>query len=99
MSLTSSSVHVATMSEYLEAEVEEINEVRYKRMRTLKKKGYVRITTNFGDLNVEIHCDMVPMTSENFIGLCNKEYYDGVKFHSRYIKNFMVRSRSVMIEI
>ena len=25
----------------------------------MKKKGYVRLTTNLGDLNLELHCDMV----------------------------------------
>ena len=31
----------------------------------------------------------VPKTSENFLGLCEKGYYDGTKFH-RLIPGFMV---------
>lgn len=29
------------------------------RYRFVKKKGYVRLHTNRGDLNLELHCDMV----------------------------------------
>ncbi len=28
--------------------------------RKPSKKGYVRIHTNLGDVNVELHCDIVP---------------------------------------
>ena len=51
--------------------------------------GYVRLITNFGSLNLELHCDLVPKTCENFIKLCQKGYYNGSKFH-RSIRNFMV---------
>ena len=54
------------------------------------KKGYVRLHTNFGDLNIELHCDRAPRTCENFITLAEKGYYDDVKFH-RSIKNFMLQ--------
>jgi len=63
------------------------DEVRYS---YVKKKGYVSLTTNMGKLNLELHCDIVPKTCENFIGLCKKDYYKGTKFH-RLIKNFMVQ--------
>lgn len=29
------------------------------RYQYVKKKGYVRLHTNKGDLNLELHCDMV----------------------------------------
>jgi peptidyl-prolyl cis-trans isomerase-like protein 2 len=54
------------------------------------KKGYIRLHTNFGDLNIELHCDKAPRTCENFITLAEKGYYDGVKFH-RSIKHFMLQ--------
>jgi peptidyl-prolyl cis-trans isomerase-like protein 2 len=60
--------------------------LRYERV---KKKGYVRINTNKGALNVELHCDMVPKTCENFLKLCAQGYYDGTIFH-RSIRNFIV---------
>ncbi|XP_034192700.1 RING-type E3 ubiquitin-protein ligase PPIL2 [Osmia lignaria lignaria] len=61
--------------------------VRYERV---KKKGYVRFLTNFGALNLELHCDLVSKTCENFIKLCQRGYYNGTKFH-RSIRNFMIQ--------
>ncbi|KAK4018138.1 hypothetical protein OUZ56_000208 [Daphnia magna] len=63
------------------------NIVRYQR---IKKKGYVRLVTNLGPVNLELHCDMVPKTCENFINLCKKGYYNNTKFH-RSIKHFMIQ--------
>uniref|UniRef100_A0A671U9D2 RING-type E3 ubiquitin-protein ligase PPIL2 n=1 Tax=Sparus aurata TaxID=8175 RepID=A0A671U9D2_SPAAU len=60
------------------------------RYQYVKKKGYVRLHTNKGDLNVELHCDKVPKAGENFIRLCKKGYYDGTVFH-RSIRNFMIQ--------
>ena len=51
--------------------------------------GYVRMVTNLGPLNLELHCDMVPKACENFIKLCQKGYYNRTVFH-RSIRNFMV---------
>ena len=34
--------------------------------------------------------DTVPMTCENFITLCERDYYRGLPFH-RIIKNFMLQ--------
>ncbi|KAK0085615.1 hypothetical protein PV326_005842 [Microctonus aethiopoides] len=61
--------------------------VRYERV---KKKGYVRLLTNFGALNIELYCDVIPKTCENFIKHCQNRYYDGTKFH-RSIRNFMIQ--------
>uniref|UniRef100_H2ZH27 RING-type E3 ubiquitin-protein ligase PPIL2 n=1 Tax=Ciona savignyi TaxID=51511 RepID=H2ZH27_CIOSA len=65
----------------------EEDEVRYE---YVKKKGFVRLTTNFGDINLELHCDIAPKTCENFVKLCKKGYYDGTVFH-RLIRHFMVQ--------
>jgi peptidyl-prolyl cis-trans isomerase-like protein 2 len=59
-------------------------------VRNPKKKGYARVKTNLGDLNLELHCDVAPRTCENFIALARAGYYDGVGFH-RSVKNFMVQ--------
>ncbi|KAI4460673.1 peptidyl-prolyl cis-trans isomerase-related [Holotrichia oblita] len=61
--------------------------VRYERV---KKKGYVRLITNFGPLNLELYCDVVPKTCENFIKHAANGYYNGTKFH-RSIRNFMIQ--------
>ncbi|XP_074148189.1 RING-type E3 ubiquitin-protein ligase PPIL2 [Sminthopsis crassicaudata] len=60
------------------------------RYRFVKKKGYIRLHTNKGDLNLELHCDLTPKTCENFIKLCKKNYYDGTIFH-RSIRNFVIQ--------
>lgn len=61
--------------------------VRYERV---KKKGYVRLNTNLGPLNLELFCDQVPKTCENFLKHCVNGYYNGTKFH-RSIRNFMIQ--------
>lgn len=61
--------------------------VRYERV---KKKGYLRLNTNLGSLNLELFCDKVPKTCENFMKHCISGYYTGTRFH-RSIKNFMIQ--------
>eukprot|EP00775_Hariotina_reticulata_P001460 gene1460-1802_t len=58
--------------------------------RNPTKKGYLRLHTNLGDMNIELHCDLAPRTCENFIYLCEMGYYNDVIFH-RSIKNFMIQ--------
>ncbi|CAH0554430.1 unnamed protein product [Brassicogethes aeneus] len=70
-----------------EAAIVHEDEVRYERV---KKKGYVRVLTNFGPLNLELLCDVVPKTCENFMKHCLSGYYNGTKFH-RSIRNFMIQ--------
>ena len=48
------------------------------------------IKTNKGTIRFELLEDQAPRTTENFILLANKKYYDGVIFH-RVIKNFMIQ--------
>lgn len=48
------------------------------------------ISTNFGDIKVELYNDAAPRTVENFTTLARKGYYDGVIFH-RVIKEFMIQ--------
>eukprot|EP00887_Chlorella_sp_A99_P008218 scaffold12.g8218.t1 len=56
-----------------------------------QKKGYVRLHTSLGDLNIELHCDLAPKTCENFMALAEGGYYDGTVFH-RSIRNFMIQA-------
>ncbi|KAG8384273.1 hypothetical protein BUALT_Bualt04G0101300 [Buddleja alternifolia] len=79
-SFTSTSYDPVTTNEYEYVKVE----------KNPKKKGYVRLQTTHGDLNIELHCDITPRTCENFITLCERGYYDGVAFH-RSIRNFMIQ--------
>lgn len=58
--------------------------------RRVKIKGYARIETNMGNLNVELHTDTAPKAVWNFTRLAQKGYYDGVAFH-RNIPGFMIQ--------
>eukprot|EP00891_Asterochloris_glomerata_P001498 jgi/Astpho2/1498/fgenesh1_pm.00026_%23_13_t len=79
-SFTSTAVNVVTKNTRQRVRVE----------RNPSKKGYLRLHTNLGDLNLELHCDIAPRTCENFILLAESGYYTGTKFH-RLIKNFMIQ--------
>jgi len=50
----------------------------------------VTLKTNHGDIKIEILCDIVPQTSENFLALCASGYYNTTLFH-RNMKGFMVQ--------
>lgn len=64
--------------------------VRVRQQLRPSKKGYLRLHTTLGDLNLELHCDVAPATCENFLALADAGYYNGTPFH-RSIKNFMVQ--------
>ncbi len=49
------------------------------------------IKTNMGIIEIEFYTDKTPKTVENFVGLAEKGYYNGVVFH-RVIKKFMIQS-------
>jgi peptidyl-prolyl cis-trans isomerase-like protein 2 len=84
-SFTSSAVGIATVNAMRQPTLDEINDARWSRLRALKKKAYVRLETSYGNINVEVHCDFVPRTAENFIALCERGYYDGCKVHRRFV--------------
>lgn len=46
--------------------------------------------TNVGSFELSLKPDVAPKTCENFLGLVEKGYYNGVVFH-RVIKNFMIQ--------
>jgi len=48
------------------------------------------IKTNMGAIEIELFAKETPKTVENFVGLANKGYYNGVIFH-RVIDNFMIQ--------
>lgn len=73
----------------LMTEGEDLEEL-YNIVRKDKTKGYVRVVTSEGMLNLELHCNIVPRTTDNFLRLCEKGYYDNTIFH-RLIHNFMMQ--------
>ena len=71
-----------------------------KENSSINKKEYLSLTdsitvaiikTNMGTIEIELFADKTPKTVENFVGLANKGYYNGVIFH-RVIDNFMIQS-------
>lgn len=53
-------------------------------------KPVVIFATNQGQFEVELMTDIAPKSCENFLGLIEKGYYDGLIFH-RVIKGFMIQ--------
>ncbi|CAG8445424.1 5684_t:CDS:2 [Dentiscutata erythropus] len=51
----------------------------------------VTLHTDLGDLKIEVFCEAVPKTAENFLALCASGYYDNNLVH-RNIKGFMVQT-------
>ena len=49
-----------------------------------------QLHTSHGDLKIEVSCELVPKTAENFLALCASGAYDGTPFH-RLIPDFMVQ--------
>ncbi|KAK9480486.1 peptidyl-prolyl cis-trans isomerase-like 3 [Lipomyces japonicus] len=50
----------------------------------------VTLHTDLGDIKIEVFCEAVPKTAENFLALCASGYYNNTKIH-RNIKGFMVQ--------
>lgn len=48
------------------------------------------IKTNMGTIEIELFAHLTPKTVENFVGLAQKGYYNGVIFH-RVIDGFMIQ--------
>jgi peptidyl-prolyl cis-trans isomerase-like protein 2 len=89
-SFTSTSLSSSVGDDTREATQEEILSSLFAQMKKLKRKAFVRMFTNLGDMDIELHCDIAPRTCMNFIGLIQNEWYNGKHFH-RLIKNFMVQ--------
>lgn len=71
------------------------NQISFSQQKKDKKKMVDSMTvaiiqTNMGSIELELFADKTPKTVENFVGLANKGYYNGVIFH-RVIDNFMIQ--------
>jgi len=60
------------------------------RPKRIKQKGYARISTTLGDLNIELLPEYAPRAVWNFVKLAQKGYYQNTIFH-RNIKGFMIQ--------
>jgi len=61
-----------------------------KKVEDMKKRSVVAFETNQGTIEIKLFPETAPMACENFIGLIDKGYYDGIIFH-RVIKDFMIQ--------
>ena len=84
---------IATTSVARPATAAEVREARFRHMRELKQKALVQLQTNFGQLNLELHADIAPRACWNFLALCEKQYYNGKKFH-RLVPGFTLQGGS-----
>ena len=50
----------------------------------------VKLTTNMGDIVIELNETKAPVTTENFLSYVKEGFYDGMIFH-RVIKDFMIQ--------
>ncbi|TKB58261.1 peptidylprolyl isomerase [Ferrimonas aestuarii] len=50
----------------------------------------VTLTTNFGDIKLELYADKAPITVENFLNYVKEGFYDNTIFH-RVIDGFMIQ--------
>ncbi|CAI5986436.1 unnamed protein product [Closterium sp. NIES-64] len=89
----------ATTRSFTSTVYEPVTTTEYEMVRVEKKpkkKGYCRVHTSAGDLNVELHCDIVPRTCENFLTLAERGYYNGTIFH-RCIRYVLLPARSIQM--
>ena len=63
---------------------------RAAKIEELKKKSLLILETSVGNIELRLFPDVAPKACENFIGLVEKGYYDGLIFH-RVIKDFMIQ--------
>jgi len=57
---------------------------------TMDSDKTVVLETTQGNIEIKLMPDIAKKTCENFIGLIEKQYYDGIIFH-RIIKGFMIQ--------
>ena len=50
----------------------------------------VKLTTNFGDITLELNAEKAPVTVANFLQYVENGFYDGLIFH-RVIDDFMIQ--------
>jgi cyclophilin family peptidyl-prolyl cis-trans isomerase len=59
-------------------------------IKVSKEMTVAVINTSMGTIEIELFADQTPKTVENFVGLAEKDYYNGIIFH-RVIADFMVQ--------
>lgn len=63
---------------------------RAEKIEQMKQKSSIILETNRGNIELKLFPDIAPLACENFIGLVEKGYYNGIIFH-RVTKDFMMQ--------
>jgi peptidyl-prolyl cis-trans isomerase A (cyclophilin A) len=58
----------------------------------------VRLSTNLGDIDIELHADKAPASASNFLASAKARHIDGVIFH-RVISTFMVQTGGYTVDL
>ncbi len=66
------------------------NKVGFQLEEPAKGEEVAVLSTNYGDIYIRLFPEIAPKAVQNFIGLIEKGYYDGLIFH-RVIDNFMIQ--------
>lgn len=72
---------------------QENDQVKSQEPQSIKESKEMTVAimkTNMGVIELELFADQTPKTVENFVGLADSGYYNGVTFH-RVIPNFMIQ--------
>jgi peptidyl-prolyl cis-trans isomerase B (cyclophilin B) len=85
--LTTASVPAAKAAKAEKADSEEKAE---KVSKEFKGDPIAVFETTKGTIRAELYKDLAPKTVENFVGLANKKFYDGLTFH-RYVGGFCIQ--------
>ena len=78
----------STISQTSSPEVKTTEPIQAK--STTSKNPTATISTNFGDIVIELNPHVAPKTVDNFIKLANQKFYDGTLFH-RIIPTFVIQ--------
>lgn len=81
-----------TVTNNVESEVMNTNDIEIPVPFILEenKKYNAIITTSEGKITIELDTEQTPITTNNFVYLAQKTFYDGTIFH-RVIKDFMIQ--------
>jgi cyclophilin family peptidyl-prolyl cis-trans isomerase len=71
-------------------DAKKVDTIKTQTKNESKEMTVAVIKTNMGTIEIELYADQTPKTVENFVGLADSGYYNGIIFH-RVIANFMIQ--------
>jgi len=78
-------LHVFATAHLSKLSEEDKRDLQCKQLLTSRMagmKGFARLQTSLGHLNLQLHCDQAPRTCLKFIELVEKGFYKNAKFHT-----------------